>query len=622
MIQNKLTEMPGHRPSTDRALKKGRSVSSSVGEWGSESIFIPAAERGRPVKSLVLSVRLGNVLEAKGIHLTGELHGKTYAEIAKYRNCGRKTVVELRELVRQMQSGSDEGTSHDQQPAPVNTSLLFVPATGRNLKLTDLPLSVRLEKVLQRCNYLSLGDLNGVDVQELLNQKNCGRKCILELCEFIHRASAGEFLTTKSGDIGASLRAIACAIDAGLARLSPRDRKIFEARLLGDNGNPRTLEDVGLEFRMTRERVRQIVKSVMHQVRRGGGPKLAQAVAAVARECEQRVCPLTFELFVRWIGEQAPALSHTPQFYVRALDTMEQAIPAWPPGSTREGGGDPNSERVEKAIAKWVRQTGARPTAAEAYAHLRRHNASPDLQVGQFLAALRKARKIIVDFLEPDRPELRLRRLRILDFARAVLAESSEPLAPEEIVERAKARYGEEAIMVSARGAANSLTPEQGFFLLGPRSLGLRKHFHTPKSRWPALCNEFENLLRRENRPVSTIEAVDQVRGGRFEVSNSYEMARIVREDPRFVDLGRRLFGLAEWGVQEREFVKDLLPRVFSEAKRVLTVQQTLERLTRLRSVSPYSIANILQKHPEVRSFGFGYYGLKNWGVLEKEVIR
>jgi len=64
-----------------------------------------------------------------------------------------------------------------------------------------------------------------------------------------------------------------------------------------------------------------------------------------------------------------------------------------------------------------------------------------------------------------------------------------------------------------------------------------------------------------------------------------------------------------------------LKTEIFAKANRALTAEQTLERLSRLRSVSPYSISNILQKHSEIRSFGFGYFGLKNWDGLHKEVI-
>jgi hypothetical protein len=136
-----------------------------------------------------------------------------------------------------------------------------------------------------------------------MESKNCGRKSIVELRELIYHAGIGRFSAAVPGDMASSLSEVARLIETGLAALSSRNRKIFEARLCGNDGAPRTLEDVSVEFGMTRERVRQIVKLTMKKLRRGGGPKLGRALEAVARDCEQRMCPLTPELFALWITE-------------------------------------------------------------------------------------------------------------------------------------------------------------------------------------------------------------------------------------------------------------------------------------------------------------------------------
>ena len=592
-----------------------------------EYIQIPIDVRGLSVTDFDISVRLANILQHANIRLAGDLHGQTFLEFQKYRNCGRKTVTELRAMVWQLQHASNEirhsaGQSIE-QPTAANPNILTIPQQVRELKLSELPLSTRLEKVLQSRGYRSLGDLDGTHNCELMKVKNCGRQCIKELRAIIRAAVAGEFSATTGTNLTSNLREIARAIDDGLARLSARDRNIFEGRLFGNSGNPRTLEDVGKQYRMTRERVRQIVKDAIRKIRRGGGPKFTHALERIAAECDKRVCPLTAELFSHWLGERTAELSRDTHFYVRILDDLEPSISAWPPGSTRERANDPLSRKITQELESWLRESNCRPTALQAYAELRQRTEFRDLSPIRFLAALRRTQNIVVELSEPDRPELRVSRIRmrILEFARPILRDSLEPLTPEEIVEQAKALYGEEAIVVSARGAGNTLTPEHDFFLLGPRSFGLRQHFKTMAVRWPMLRDQFAKLLQAENRPISTIEVIDRRKIIGFDDANSYEMAQIIREDPRFIDLGRRLFALRDWGIQEREYVKDLLPKVFAEAKHVLTVQQTVDRLTRLRSVSPYSIGNILQKHPNIRSFGFGYFGLVNWGTAETEVI-
>ena len=67
---------------------------------------------------------------------------------------------------------------------------------------------------------------------------------------------------------------------------------------------------------------------------------------------------------------------------------------------------------------------------------------------------------------------------------------------------------------------------------------------------------------------------------------NSYELAEILREDPRLIDLGRRLFGFAKWGVEEREHIKDLLPKILAQADRPLTLSEIYQRLTKFRSAA------------------------------------
>lgn len=598
----------------------GKEDGSAPNTHEDEGIFIPVSERGRPISEFPVSVRLGHLFEFAGTRVIGDLHSRTYVELAKYRNTGRKTLAELRELVRQIQlTTSSEITPH--LAAPVNPHLFAVAPTAHEVNVAELPVSVRLKNVLEACGVKNLGALDHRDERELLAVQNCGRKTIRELRELVRRASEDEFLAGDTGEIADCLREIARAIDVGLSHTAARNRTILVQRLSGNAGDLRTLEDVGAEFKMTRERVRQIVKKTVAEMRQAGGPRLARALEGVARECEQRVSPLTPELFGRWSGEGAPTREHAPEFYLRILDTMAPAIPAWPPGSTSEGANDPAIEGINESVEYLLRLSGENPSLKEALGRLQKRPGFRKVNVGAFLTALRRARHVIVDFVEPERPKLRLRRLRIADFARSILAESSEPLPPEEIVERARVKFGTEAIIVTGRSAANSLTPEQGFYLLGPRALGNRSHFHAPESRWRKIRDAFEKLLHIENRPVSTIEAIDTVR---IEVPagvNSYELAQILREDERFADLGRHLFGLAEWGIQEREHVKDLLPRVFVEAGHALTVAQLLERLTRLRSVSPTGVSSIVRHHPEIRAFGFGYFGLKNWNDKETEVI-
>jgi hypothetical protein len=68
-----------------------------------ERIFIPQEARGREISTFQVSVRLRHIFEHKRFCILGDIHGISYAEFGKFRNCGKKTVTELRELVRMVQ---------------------------------------------------------------------------------------------------------------------------------------------------------------------------------------------------------------------------------------------------------------------------------------------------------------------------------------------------------------------------------------------------------------------------------------------------------------------------------------------------------------------------------------
>jgi RNA polymerase primary sigma factor len=56
-------------------------------------------------------------------------------------------------------------------------------------------------------------------------------------------------------------------MNEALATLTPRERAILEMRFGLNNGEPKTLEEVGEEFHVTRERIRQIQEQALKQLR-------------------------------------------------------------------------------------------------------------------------------------------------------------------------------------------------------------------------------------------------------------------------------------------------------------------------------------------------------------------
>jgi RNA polymerase primary sigma factor len=59
-------------------------------------------------------------------------------------------------------------------------------------------------------------------------------------------------------------------LDQVLAKLTDRERDVVRMRFGLDDGSPRTLEEVGQHFHVTRERVRQIELRALKKLRRMG----------------------------------------------------------------------------------------------------------------------------------------------------------------------------------------------------------------------------------------------------------------------------------------------------------------------------------------------------------------
>ena len=133
--------------------------------------------------------------------------------------------------------------------------------------------------------------------------------------------------------------------------------------------------------------------------------------------------------------------------------------------------------------------------------------------------------------------------------------------------------------------------------------------------------SDFYNLLKERKRSFSTTDVIANKIFDWTEETNASEAAQILREDERFTDLRRFHFALAEWEVEEREMVTDLIVKVLRQANHPLSSTKIGDDIQNFRSITPTSMSSILRQHKAVEDYGFGFYGLKEWKNKYKEFL-
>src|SRR5439155_8828324 len=374
--------------------------------------------------------------------LLGDLHGSLYSEIRGYRNCGRKTLDELRKLVHAIQhshqtsfaDGQDDFVLHEAPPS-MATGAIYVPVKLHELHVADLPLSVRLEGMLERKGVRRLGDIHGVSICDLRGIENCGRKTISELAHLIERAAAGEFST--SADIAWNPAELVRTLDMLVSDLPDRNEEILILRLGGSSDEVPILEEVGAKFRLTRERVRQIVELSVERIRKRGSQRLRSYVEHVESVCREKVSPLTPALLKQWLENSSATGRFTPAFYVRLLAELKPEIPAWPVGQDASASRTGRSNEIERALEAVLSAGFQAVPLLQALAQVRAAGGLRKVEAAEFLVTLQRSRRFKVEFPQPDAPLVRLARRSALDAAKAVLQVSDAPLTPEDILARA-----------------------------------------------------------------------------------------------------------------------------------------------------------------------------------------
>lgn len=599
----------------------------------SETIFIPQSVREWATTDLPVSIRLWNVLQKLGYRTLDDLHGKSYKEICLARNCGRKTVVELKDFIANHLSNDNFQelanfieTKKTTETKKQRAEILYIPQEVRGLPLAAFPMPTRLTNIVRHFGFRLVGDLHGFPIKKLRNIRNCGSHTVLELKTFVEKVQQGEFEIKMSAPKIAfvpqelNLACLIAFIDRFLAELSPRDQDILGLRF-GAAGKTLTLEEIGGKYGVTRERIRQIQSQNLKNLKNRLGEAGERLFEQISRDCLAAVCPLTPQLLVYWTEKDTTDFSFMPSFYIRLLAELTPEIPTLAEGQISQG--QQRNGRASQICQKIKGILSERYEAVPLVEIFKTvQDSVSDLKEREFLDALEFSNYLALTLDAPDKPAIKLTTKRtILEAAHQILSESESPLTPEEIIERAKEKFGEEVITFSPYSVGNIPLYGKGFYLLDRRTIGLRKHFRLPPEKWNELRDDFYNLLKEHKRPFSTTDVIASKIFDWAEETNASETAQILREDERFSDLRRFHFALAEWQMEERGYLRDLIIRVLEQANHPLTATELLEEMQKSRSVAATSLPTILSQTEKLKNFGCGFYGLKIWGNEARDFL-
>ena len=374
----------------------------AAGKTDEDRIVIPSVAAEAPVYLPLVSTRLAHVLQDAGIQKVGELDGWTYSRLLRLRNCGRKTIEELRSLL----------ANSDALATAPSLERLSVPVSLHAFSPFDLPVSTRLANVFRRNGIVCLGDLHGMPIEAVRRFSFRGNETANEVKALLEAVASSEAVLLAREFSPAQIPELLRALTGALSKLTLLKQEIVMMRLGGGgHGRRWAVSAITSAFGTGVNQVSITLHRSWEQIRILAGPGPCRQLRLLADYCQERVCPLTVPLLSFWLGGQT--MSHhegskTLAFYLRLMKKLEPAVPAWPDGQCPDYH-NRCAVPILKGLKVLLKQGPAVLPCKTAYERLITMPTTRDMSVSDFLDALQYTRALVVRFPAPDHPEVGLR---------------------------------------------------------------------------------------------------------------------------------------------------------------------------------------------------------------------
>jgi hypothetical protein len=350
-----------------------------------------------------VSTRLSHLLEYARVRQLGDLDGKTFSELAQFRNCGCKTMRELRRVLSGFQV----------QPKYPAIRCLLVPESLRGMNPLDFPLPKRVEGALRRRGVTRLGDLDGIAISMLRRFLKCKSGTVSALSRFVTLAARNEQVLCAGDFSPGNLPGLLKELERAVSGMPGRDRGVVMLRLgAGRDNRVWAVQEIAQRMRTSASQVSISLFRAWPAIGVAAGPGPAVQLKQLARFCREKVCPLTEPLLAQWMGDGELRRSLNPAFYLRLMRKLEPEIAAWPRGHRPVDTAKGPQRLILRALRDVLKNKAAGLSFKKTFEQIRGRPDMQNLSPKEFLDALEHARRVTVRLREPEEPWVSLNRKR------------------------------------------------------------------------------------------------------------------------------------------------------------------------------------------------------------------
>ena len=120
-----LHELDSLARSAQSGAEKAPTPESPALPQNGASFAIPESNCQLQFDELPITGRLANIVRSIGVRTLGDLKGRSPSELLQYKNCGRRTLSELQQLIERAISGEFDGPQIEDSPAAVELLTLL-----------------------------------------------------------------------------------------------------------------------------------------------------------------------------------------------------------------------------------------------------------------------------------------------------------------------------------------------------------------------------------------------------------------------------------------------------------------------------------------------------------------